>query len=78
MVNVFITFSSSHKQLKFGRITGGEEFTVHPSLKEVFGILSPIIQLSSHNEFDPATCHFSALYLHCSGEVHLPMKVKLL
>lgn len=47
-------------------------------LKEVFGILSPIIQLSSHNEFDPATCYFSALYLHYSGEVHLPMKVKLL
>lgn len=45
VLSVLIIFFSSHKQLKFGRVTGDRESTVYPSPKEVFEILSPIIHL---------------------------------
>lgn len=73
-----LIFFSSHKQQKSGRVTGGKESTVHPSPKEVFEILSPVIQLSSHSDLDPGADCYPALYLHHSGHFHLPMKVRLL
>lgn len=47
-----LLLSQQSQAIEPGRVPGGEESTIYPSPKSVFGILSFAIQLSSSSELD--------------------------